>query len=272
MRVHILILALAASLVAGCATGQEDDGVLPLNRRPPLSAQTMQALGGAEVARLLLGPGTPGLAVDRMRLNGDRRYGPAWVTFPERRARPLIDGPLYEGLCSVRLRRLVMTPDGRDVRVIERPAGRVVLGGVRVVERSDPAFDRRVADSRAACANWSRSHPQAWWMQEDLAADLVSVAQGLADLPAAIAAGRIDCGETCDRLSAVVATSELTSTASCNPVPEDGANELCVIALFDSGEGGYTWDEVRMTGPAPAPGQPFRPTRAGHEFQVLIVN
>ncbi|MDZ4370068.1 MAG: hypothetical protein U1C74_01425, partial [Phenylobacterium sp.] len=257
---------------AGCATEQEDDGVPPLGRRLPLSARTMQALGGAEVARLLLGPDTRDLAVDRMRLNGDRRHGPGWVTFPERRARPLIDGRLYEGLCSVRLRRLVMTQDGRDIEDIERPPGRIVLGDVRVVEGSDPAFDRRVADSRAACANWSRSHPQAWFVQEDQAVDLVPVVQGLADLPAAIAAGRIDCGETCGRLSTVVANRELTGAANCNPIPGDGADELCVIALFDSGEGGYTWDEARMTGPAPAPDQPFRPTRAGVETLILMVN
>lgn len=272
MRFHFLTLALAASLVTGCAVEQWDGGSLPPDRRLPLSAQTMHTLGGAETARLLLGPDTRELAVERMRLNGDRRYGPGWVTFPERRARPLIDGPLYEGLCSVRLRRLVMTQDGRDIEEIERPAGRIVLGDVRVVERSDPSFDRRLAASRAACADWSRSRPRAWFVQEDMAVDLVSAAQGLADLPGAIAAGRIDCGETCDQLSAAVANRELTSTASCSPAVGDAADAHCVFALFDSREGGYAWDEVRMTGPAPAPGQPFRPTRASVETQVLIIN
>lgn len=270
MRFHILILALAASLVAGCAVEQWDGG--SRDRRLPLSALTMHTLGGEEVARLLLGSDTRDLAVERMRLNGDRRYGPGWVTFPERRARPLIDGRLYEGLCSVRLRRLVMTQDGRSVEDIQRAPGRIVLGDVRVVERSDPAFDQRVADSRAACGNWSRSHPSAWFLQEDQAADLVSVAQGLADLPGAIAGGRIDCGETCGQLSAVVANRELTGTAPCSPMAEDGADAHCVIAVFDSGEGGYSWDEVRMTGPAPAAGQPFRPARVRVDTQVLTVN
>jgi len=272
MRFQILILALAASLVAGCAVEQWDGGSLPPDRRLPLSGQTMHTLGGEEVARLMLGPDTRELAVRRMRLNGDRRYGPGWVTFPERRARPLIDERLYEGLCAVRLRRLVMTHDGRSIKDIERPRGRVVLGDVRVVERSDPDFARRAADSRAACANWSRSHPRAWFVQEDQAADLVSAAQGLADLRAGIAGGRIDCGETCGQLSTVIANRELVGAAPCSPAPEDGADAHCVIALFDSGEGGYSWDEVRMIGPAPVPGQPFRPVRAGHEMQVLIIN
>lgn len=272
MRFHILILAFAASLQAGCAVEQETGGVLPLDRRLPLSGETMHTLGGAETARLLLGPDTRDLVVERMRLNGDRRYGPGWVTFPERRGRPFIDDVLYEGLCSVRLRRLVMTDDGRSIRDIKRPPGRAVLGDVRVVERSDPDFDRRVADSRTACADWSRTHPKAWFVQEDQAADLVLVAQGLAELPAAIAAGRIDCGETCRELSTVVANRELTATAPCGPTPEEGAGARCVIAVFDSGEGGYSWDEVRMIGPAPAPGRPFRPVRASHGMQILIVN
>lgn len=272
MRFHSLILALAASLVTGCAVEQWDGGSLPPDRRLPLSGQTMHTLGGTEVARLMLGPDTRELAVERMRLNGDRRYGPGWITFPERRARPLIDGSLYEGLCSVRLRRLVMTRDGREIGDIERPPGRIILGDVRVVDRSDPSFDRRVADSRAACADWSRSRPRAWFVPEDQALDLVFVAQGLAHLPGAIAGGQIDCGEACGDLSAVLASRDMTHTAPCSPAPEVGAETLCVAAVFDTEAGGYTWDEVQMTGPAPPPGQPFRPTRAGLESVVLMVN
>lgn len=266
-----LISAMLTVLLAGCASVIDGEPVGPTDARLPISFEDAERLGGEKVARALLGNDQiRGLAADRMRILGVGRSGLYSLIFPEARGRAVVDGGLVEGLCSVRLHRVVMDRQSRGIEELDVEEGQVVLGPVSVVADDDPAFARRVRQARTDCGRWSDLRPDAWLVRTEFARDLRPVLSGLSGLRAQMDEGHVTCDRPCEQVLWVAEHSQLTGTAPCEPPADAAPGAVCLAAIFQH-EWPYITDEVQMTGPAPAPDNSFRPTHVVLGGEMILV-
>jgi hypothetical protein len=265
----ILIVSVLIGLLGGCAGVVDDEPVGPPDARLPISFEDAERLGGERVARAVLGSSaTRELVASRMRLHGLARHGLWNLSFPERRADPLIfDGVAYEGICSANLRRFEVESGSHEVKEEDPEPVWIVTGAIVARDRVSPAH-------RQACRDWFRNTPVAPVVEPGDPARLKWALEALAALPAAAEAGRVTGCEDldCAAVARVEEGEELTRIdADCQPWPEDGADAVCVAIRIDDLYP-YVWTQLTIGGRRPAPGQPFAPAHVLWDTEFLLVH